>query len=92
MSEFSGQDRPCLARGTRLQWDEARQRHMLLYPEGALALNGTAAAILELCDGEHTLASIVATLQARYPGAAIDEDVRDLLARIGETGLVHAAR
>jgi pyrroloquinoline quinone biosynthesis protein D len=39
--------RPQLATGVRLHWDGVRSRHVLLYPEGALALNSTAADVLE---------------------------------------------
>jgi pyrroloquinoline quinone biosynthesis protein D len=80
--------RPRLANGVRLQWDGVRDRHVLLYPEGALALNPTAADVLELCDGERTLEAIASELSARYDGADVAEDVERLLAAIGERGLV----
>ena len=35
-------DAPQLATGVRLHWDKVRERHVLLYPEGALVLNPTA--------------------------------------------------
>ncbi|NJL69892.1 MAG: pyrroloquinoline quinone biosynthesis peptide chaperone PqqD [Microcoleus sp. SM1_3_4] len=41
---------PHLACGVRLFWDEVRQQHFLLFPEGAVKLNKTAWAILKLCD------------------------------------------
>jgi coenzyme PQQ biosynthesis protein PqqD len=77
-----------LATGVRLHWDRVRSRHVLLYPEGALALNTTAADVLELCDGERTTETIAAELSARYDGAAVDEDVARLLAAIADRGLV----
>jgi pyrroloquinoline quinone biosynthesis protein D len=45
-------NRPRLADGTRLQYDDVREEHMLLIPEGAVRLNATAAEVLALCDGE----------------------------------------
>ena len=30
---------PALAQGVRLHWDGLRERHVLLFPEGALTLN-----------------------------------------------------
>ena len=44
--------RPCLVAGARLRYDEVREEHLLLIPEGAVRLNATAAEVLELCDGE----------------------------------------
>jgi pyrroloquinoline quinone biosynthesis protein D len=80
--------RPRLATGVRLQWDRVRERHVLLYPEGALTLNPTAADVLELCDGERTLEAIAAELSARYDGAEVGDDVAGLLAAIAARGLV----
>lgn len=81
-------DRPRLARGVRLRWDAVRERHTLLRPEGAVALNGSAAAVLELCDGERSVADIVDQLGTRHPGADLAQDVRDLLTRLEELGVV----
>ena len=39
---------------------------MLLYPERGLALNPTAATILQLCTGELTVEGIVERLQRQY--------------------------
>ena len=40
-------NRPRLVDGARLQYDEVREEHLLLVPEGAVRLNATAAAVLE---------------------------------------------
>jgi pyrroloquinoline quinone biosynthesis protein D len=58
--------RPCLAPHVRLVHDQARQRIVMLTPETVTVLNGTGAAILELCDGVRTVAEIVAELRGRY--------------------------
>ncbi|MCV2489252.1 pyrroloquinoline quinone biosynthesis peptide chaperone PqqD [Geodermatophilus sp. YIM 151500] len=74
-------DRPRLAPHVRLTFDPARERHVLLTPESVTVLNGTAAAVLELCDGERTVADIVTVLLGRYD--RVDgEDVRCLLDRL----------
>lgn len=70
---------PRIAPKARLQWDEVRQRHVLLYPEGMVALNPTGAEILRLCDGAHRLDEIVATLRSRYPADAVERDVAAFL-------------
>ena len=51
--------RPRLVTGARLRYDEVREEHLLLVPEGAVRLNPTAAEVLELCDGERSLEDIV---------------------------------
>jgi pyrroloquinoline quinone biosynthesis protein D len=77
----SDSDRPRLARGVRLTYSQARQRHLLLRPESVVVLNGSGASILELCDGRRTVAEIVAELGARYR-AVPDDEVRRFLARL----------
>jgi pyrroloquinoline quinone biosynthesis protein D len=81
-------NRPRLAEGGRLQYDDVRAEHVLLIPEGAVRLNETAAAVLELCDGRRCVDEIAATLSARYDGADVAGDVRELLEAMGERGLV----
>ena len=49
---------------------------MLLYPEGMIKLNASAALILELVDGQRSVAVIIDRLCASFPGVpGIDEDV-----------------
>ncbi len=74
-------DRPLLARGVRLTFDPARERYVLLSPETVVVLNATGADILELCDGERTVAEVVAELSSRY-ARVVDEDVRRFLDRL----------
>jgi pyrroloquinoline quinone biosynthesis protein D len=73
----------------RLQFDAVRQRPVLLYPEGAVLLNDTGAAILELCDGTHTVAQIVKILSDRYQ-ADVTADVAEYLALMAERELIRA--
>ena len=80
--------RPRLVTGARLRYDEVREEHLLLVPEGAVRLNPTAAEVLELCDGERSLEEIVGVLGTRYEGADVSEDVRELVDRMAERGLV----
>jgi len=79
--------RPRLVDGARLQYDDVREEHVLLIPEGAVRLNDTAAQVLELCDGR-TLDEIAAVLSERYQGADVTDDVRELVDTMGERGLV----
>ena len=73
--------RPRLPRGVKLRHDDVRQRWTLLAPERIFEIDGTAAAVLQLCDGERDLAAIVAELAGRYnaPAAVIEKDVVAML-------------
>ena len=79
--------RPRLVTGARLQYDEVREEHMLLVPEGVVRLNPTAVAVLELCDGERSVDEIVSTLSARYEGADVRDEPR-LVEGLSQRGLV----
>ncbi len=78
---------PRIWRLARLDYDPARQRPVLLYPEGAVLLNETGQAILELVDGQRTLAQIAAELSARYQ-TDVTADVTDYLSRLAERELI----
>jgi pyrroloquinoline quinone biosynthesis protein D len=80
---------PKLWRLARLDYDQVRQRHVLLYPEGAVLLNDTGAAILQLCNGSHTVGQIVTILTERY-NADVSADVTEYLDRMAERELVRA--
>ena len=80
--------RPRLVTGARLQYDDVRSEHVLLIPEGVVRLNPTAAEVLELCDGRRSLDDIASALSARYDGADVHDDVRELVDALAEKGLV----
>ena len=81
MPAGDGDSRPRLARHVRLTYDRARDRHVLLTPETITVLNGTGASILGLCDGQRTVAEIVAELRGTYK--RVDEDeIRTFLGRL----------
>jgi pyrroloquinoline quinone biosynthesis protein D len=80
---------PRLWRLARLDYDPVRERHVLLYPEGAVLLNDTGAAVLELCNGARTLEQIVSILSERY-GADVSADVTEYLSQMADRELVRA--
>ena len=80
--------RPRLVTGARLRYDEVREEHVLLIPEGVVRLNPSAAEVLELCDGERSLDDIVGALSARYEGADVGDDVLELVDAMAQRGLV----
>jgi pyrroloquinoline quinone biosynthesis protein D len=79
---------PRLVTGARLRYDDVREEHQLLIPEGVVRLNPTAAEVLGLCDGERSLDDIVGELSSRYDGADVREDVREMVDAMAQRGLV----
>ena len=80
---------PRIWRLARLEYDAVRQKHVLLYPEGAVLLNDTGAAILELCNGARTVDEIVTILSERYH-ADVSADVNEYLSQMADRELVRA--
>ncbi|EJM75576.1 pyrroloquinoline quinone biosynthesis peptide chaperone PqqD [Pseudomonas sp. GM55] len=76
MSLIDRQQSPALRRGFRLQWEPRQACHVLLYPEGMIKLNASAGQILDLVDGQRSVAAIIDRLSESFPGVpGIDEDV-----------------
>lgn len=63
----------------RLQWEEAQQKNVILYPEGMVELNQSSAEILKLCDGTHTLGQIVSELEQKFATAGLADDITAFL-------------
>jgi pyrroloquinoline quinone biosynthesis protein D len=55
---------PRLATGCR--WGRSEEDPMVLFPEGAIRVQGTGLLILQLCDGQRSLADIVRELETQY--------------------------
>jgi pyrroloquinoline quinone biosynthesis protein D len=66
---------PCLARGVRLQWEQVPQVWVLLYPEGRVNLNGSAAEIMRRVDGRQSVQAIVEELQSTFGEPDLRADV-----------------
>ena len=82
--------RPRLAPKARLRFDRHSGNYLLLYPERALALNTTAAAIVAHCDGVCTVA-VIADRVARdcgEPPALVLAAIQHLLAALADLGLL----
>ncbi|MDR2876415.1 MAG: pyrroloquinoline quinone biosynthesis peptide chaperone PqqD [Methylobacillus sp.] len=69
---MNGNDIYRLAPHYRLQWEDAQQCYVLLFPEGMIKLNGGAGEIIKRMNGEKTVATIVDELKQAFP------DVPDL--------------
>lgn len=86
MSAVSADTKPVVGRGFRLQWEPAQEAHVLLYPEGMVKLNSSAAAILSRCDGVRTVADIVADIEGTYGVSGLSADVAAFVTLAQEKG------
>jgi pyrroloquinoline quinone biosynthesis protein D len=57
------------------RWEEPQQAHVLLYPEGIVKLNETAASILERCGDGRSIADVAEDLSTEYSGTNFHRDV-----------------
>jgi pyrroloquinoline quinone biosynthesis protein D len=76
--------RPAIGRGFRLQWEAAQNAYVLLYPEGMIKLNGSAGEILKRCNGEATIAEIIADLEHAFATTGLSGDVLKFVAMARE--------
>jgi len=85
--EVSTEAVPKLWKLARLEYDAVRGRPVLLYPEGAVLLNDTGRAILELVDGRRTIGQIATVLNERYQ-TDVTADVIEYLTHLAERELI----
>ena len=64
---------PRLAPGCR--WGGTEENRVILFPEGAIKLQGTGRQILERCDGQRTFAELISELQKEF-GKTEPEKIR----------------
>jgi len=90
MAQPETTSRPRLAAGCR--WADANgAERMLLFPEGAIRLQGTGREILERCDGQRTIEQIVDELQKLYSAgdpARIQEEVGRFLQQLRQKRII----
>ncbi len=75
---------PRVGRGFRLQFEPAQACHVLLYPEGMVKLNQPAGEIMKRCDGEKTIAAVVADLETAFSTTGLEGDVLAFVAMAGQ--------
>jgi pyrroloquinoline quinone biosynthesis protein D len=82
--------KPRLAAGCR--WAESNgEERMLMFPEGALRLQGTGRKILECCDGARSVQQIVEELKTQYPSGdsgRIEQEVSKFLESLQQKRVV----
>jgi pyrroloquinoline quinone biosynthesis protein D len=70
---------PKIASLYRMQWEQAQQCHVLLYPEGMVKLGGSAGEIMKRVDGKTSIEAILEALEAQFPGVPLAADVYKFL-------------
>ncbi|KAB0497441.1 pyrroloquinoline quinone biosynthesis peptide chaperone PqqD [Pseudomonas vancouverensis] len=66
--------------GYRFQYEPAQKGHVLLYPEGMIKLNESAALIGGLIDGQRDVATIISELDQRFPGVPeLGDDIEQFM-------------
>jgi pyrroloquinoline quinone biosynthesis protein D len=89
MPQLIDASRPRLAPGCRLHINS--DSAIMLFPEGALRLEGPGRQILEHCDGQRTFDEIVRALQLLYMGSGetqIREDTAGFLEQLQQQRIV----
>jgi len=80
---------PRLAAGCR--WGGTEGDRMILFPEGAIKLQGTGRQVLERCDGQRTFGEIIAELQKEFgktDPAKIRDDISTFLEQLQRRRIV----
>lgn len=86
MKALSHASHPRLSIGCRVRKVENGDT-ILLLPEGVLRLKGSAAEIIQLCDGERTLTDILGAIEAQYRSSdpkQIEQEIESFLNRLFE--------
>ena len=83
---------PRIARGYRLQYENAQAAWVLLYPEGLVKLSETAAEIVQRVDGSRSVDALIAELEGAYPGVDLRGDVIEFLENARGRGWITIGR
>ena len=68
-----------IKKGYRLQWEEAQAGWVILFPEGMIQLNDTAAMILRQFQQPTVVHEAITKLEATFPGEEIQNDIFEFL-------------
>lgn len=64
-----------IAKPYRIQFEEAQDCWVLLYPEGMVKLNGSAGEILKRCDGVKSIDTVTQELEVAFEQKDLQKDV-----------------
>jgi coenzyme PQQ biosynthesis protein PqqD len=89
MTPPADSSQPRLAAGCR--WGGTEENRVILFPEGAIQLQGTGRQVLERCDGQRTFFEIIGELQGQYAAsdpAKIRDDIGKFLEQLQQKRIV----
>jgi len=64
-----------IAKPYKLQFEQAQDSWVLLYPEGMVKLNGPAGEILKRCDGVKNILAVIDELESAFDQQGLQDDV-----------------
>jgi pyrroloquinoline quinone biosynthesis protein D len=85
----TGASQPKLAAGCR--WGGTEENRVILFPEGAIKLQGPGRQVLEQCDGQRTFGDIITELQKQFTTAdpeKIRNDISQFLEQLQRKRIV----
>jgi len=89
VAELTDQSVPQFAEGCR--WGGTTDEPVVLFPEGAIRVEGTGRIILELCTGQFTLVEVIQKLQEQFmlaPKDKIRADVISFLEKLHDKRII----
>ena len=72
----------------RLQWEEAQDCYVILYPEGIVKLNPSAAEILKLCEDKPCFDELVQAIENKFETTGLADDVAEFVEDAMQKGWV----
>ena len=91
MAEITPRTQPVLSSLYRLQWEDAQQSWVLLYPEGMVRLNRPAGEILKRCDGATQVSALVDDLERAFGATNLRDEVQEFLTEASSRGWIELA-
>ena len=72
----------------RVQWEEAQNCYVVLYPEGMVKLSKSAGEIMKRIDGEKSIIDIITEISTAFDGADVKDDVMKFLETVHGNGWI----
>ena len=72
----------------RVQWEEAQNCYVVLYPEGMVKLSKSAGEIMKRIDGEKSIIDIITEISTAFDGEDVKNDVMKFLETVYGNGWI----
>ena len=74
----------------RVQWEEAQNCYVVLYPEGMVKLSQSAGEIMKRIDGKKSIIDIITDISTTFDGADVKEDIMKFLEVVYGNGWIRS--